>query len=260
MAEIRFEFLRPPRAWCGDRLLELGPARQQGVLAVLALNANREFSSDELLAAAWDDDPPPTGVKVVASYIYRIRALLPRPEVLRTSPHGYLLTLAGNQTDTGQLASFLADGRRSRFAGDLRGATDCFASALDLFQGEPLGGLSGRYLESQRRKLCELRRQLQRERIDLIMRLGRLNDALTALVELATQDPLDEHLAAKLMLAWYLDGRPSSALDVYRRTRNVLIEELGIEPGPELRSLHWSILSNSVRTACCEHDCTRDAG
>ncbi|WP_442914332.1 AfsR/SARP family transcriptional regulator [Kribbella sp. NBC_00709] len=108
--------------------LELGPSRQQGVLAVLALNANRDLTSDELLAAAWDDDPPPTGVKVVASYIYRIRAVLPCPEVLQTSPHGYLLALTTSQTDVGQLTAVLADGKAARSVGDLRCAAECYGT------------------------------------------------------------------------------------------------------------------------------------
>ncbi|MBB5841564.1 BTAD domain-containing putative transcriptional regulator [Kribbella italica] len=260
MCEIRFEFLRPPRAWCGDRLLQLGPARQQGVLAVLALNANREFTSDELLTAAWDEDEPPSGAKVVASYIYRIRNLLPCPDLLRTVPHGYQLCLRTDQTDVGQLEALLKEARTARAASNFEYAAGRLAAALDLFGGEPLGGLPGRYLESQRRKLRELHRQVQCERIDLVIRLGGLTDALAELVEVATQDPLDERLAGLLMHAWYLDGRPSSALDVYRRTRNALVQELGIEPGPELRSLHWAILSNTVGAACCNHHCTKRAG
>jgi DNA-binding SARP family transcriptional activator len=256
VSEIRFEFLRPPRAWCGDLPVQLGPARQQGVLAVLALNANREFTSDELLTAAWDEDQPPSGAKVVASYIYRIRTLLPCPELLQTAPHGYRLCLRTDQTDVGRLETLRAEVRSARAARDLEYAAGRLTSALDLFAGEPLGGLPGRYLESQRRKLRELHRQVQCERLDLAIRLGGLDDALAELVEVATQDPLDERLAGLLMHAWYLDGRPSSALDVYRRTRNALIQELGIEPGPELRSLHRSILSNTVGAACCNHQCT----
>lgn len=260
MSEIRFEFLRPPRAWCGELPVQLGPARQQGVLAVLALNANREFTSDELLTAAWDEDQPPSGAKVVASYIYRIRSLLPCPELLQTAPHGYRLCLRTDQTDAGQLEIYLAQARTARAASDLEYAADRLTSALNLYGGEPLGGLPGRYLESQRRKLRELHRQVQCERIDLAIRRGGLNEALAELVEVATQDPLDERLAGLLMHAWYLDGRPSSALEVYRRTRAALIQELGIEPGPELSSLHRSILSNTVGTACCDHHCTKRAG
>ncbi|WP_327640807.1 helix-turn-helix domain-containing protein [Kribbella sp. NBC_00482] len=90
MAVVTFEFLRQPRAWHGRHRSTLGTPRQQGLLAVLALNANHELTKDELLTTAWDD-PPPAGVKVVASYIYRIRSLRPEPDLRLRSERGYLL-------------------------------------------------------------------------------------------------------------------------------------------------------------------------
>lgn len=244
MTALRFELLRPPRAWYGDQLLALGPVRQQAVVAVLALNANRAMTARELLSAAWGDEAPATGTKVVAPYIYRVRRSLPCPALLPRTQYGYLLRVEPDQLDISKFDARVAEARTARATEDLAGALAGFTSALDLYDGDPLGGLPGPYLAAHRLRLVELRRQVLGERLDVELQLGRCEGVIAELSGLVQEEPLDERFATKLMIALYLDGRQSLALDVYRRTRTALIDELGVEPGPKLRATHRMILAN----------------
>jgi DNA-binding SARP family transcriptional activator len=233
------------RAWYGDRLIDLGPVRQQTLAAVLVLNANRVLTADDLLAAAWDDEEAPsTGAKVIAPYIYRIRRLLPDPGLLRRCRLGYSLELGPERLDVSEFETLAGTARVARRAGDLEFAQATFDKALSLFQGDPLGGMLGRYLAARRGRFVELRHIVLSERIEVALQLGRHEDVIADLTALVAEAPLDERFAKHLMLALCLDGRQSLALQVYRRTRTHLVEQLGIEPGPALRETHRSILTD----------------
>ncbi len=228
--QLRIDLLGPLVVRQGDTQIEPGPLLQQALLAVLALRANRVCTAEELFDAVWGDRPPATGLKVLPPYIYRLRKALPIDGLLERSRDGYVLRLQPGVLDTDRFDAAVR-------AGD-------YAEALTLFRGEPLTGLPGQYLATHRQRLSELRYKVLSDRIDLDLAGGRHADVVPELVTAVADRPLDERLAGQLMLALYAGGRQAEALGVYTATRDILIDQLGVEPGPELRATHQRILRN----------------
>lgn len=238
---LRIDLLGPLAVRFGGRALDTGPIRQQVLLAVLALRANRVSTPEELLDAVWGDSPPPTGLKVIPPYIYRIRKLLPSDGLLDRTRDGYVLRVPPNCVDVDRFEAAVAAVDQ---LSDPERAAEMYAEALTLFRGEPLGGLPGSYLSTQRHRLAERRDKVLSDRIDLDLANGRHAEVVSELVGLVADRPLDERVAAQLMLALYRSGRQAEALANYGKTRAILVEQLGVEPGPELRAAHETILRN----------------
>ncbi|MER7249173.1 BTAD domain-containing putative transcriptional regulator [Kribbella sp. NPDC000426] len=243
--DLRLDLLGPLRGRSGDRRLDLGPTRQQTLLAVLALRSNQVISADELLDLVWSDAPPSTGAKIVPPYIYRLRKLLPDGVLVHTRD-GYSLRLAPGALDLDRFEDLVSAAHACRSKDD---AAANLSEALGLFSGEPLSGLAGHYLSVQRHRLTERRLKVLAERIELDLERGRYGDLVPELVALVEEDRLREQFAGQLMLAYWRSGRISQALETYTRTRHELIEQLGVEPGPELRSIHERILQNDEPVA-----------
>ena len=228
--QLRIDLLGPLVVRQGDTPIEPGPLRQQALLAVLALRANRVCTAEELFDAVWGDRPPATGLKVLPTYIYRIRKALPVGDLLERTRDGYVLRLPPDVLDV------------SRFDTAVRAGN--YTEALELFRGEPLSGLPGHYLATHRQRLVEQRYKALSDRIDVDLASGRHADVVPDLVTAVADRPLDERLAGQLMLALYAGGRQAEALTVYTSTRDILVDQLGVEPGPELRATHQRILRN----------------
>ncbi|WP_427890561.1 BTAD domain-containing putative transcriptional regulator [Kribbella sp. GL6] len=236
--DLRLDLLGPLRGWAGEREVELGPLRQQALLAVLALRANRVLSADELVDLVWNDAPPGSGARIVAPYVYRLRQLLPK-DVLVRSRDGYSLRLVG--TDLTRFEALVGEAHATD---DVDVRADRLAEALALFRGEPLSGLPGHYLGVERHRLSERRLKVLAERIDADLERGRYADLVPELVALVEADRLREQFAGQLMLAYWRSGRSSDALATYTQTRQTLIDQLGVEPGPALRAIHERVLRN----------------
>jgi DNA-binding SARP family transcriptional activator len=243
--QLRIDLLGPMRGWYGEQALDLGPSRQQSLLAVLALRANQVVGADELVELVWSDAPPATGSKIVPTYVYRLRKLLP-DGVVSSTREGYCLQLAPDALDLSRFESLVSAGYAARAAGDLDQAAASLATALNLYSGEPLAGLAGHYLNVQRHRLTERRLKILAERIDLDLERGRYGDLVPELVALVEEDRLREQFAGQLMLAYWRSGRVSEALEIYSRARKELVDQLGVEPGPGLRAIHGQILANDT--------------
>ena len=230
-ADLRLDLLGPLRGWADDRRIDLGPVRQQALLAVLAFRSNQVVSADELVDLVWSDAPPASGARIVPPYIYRLRKLLPE-DVLVHSRDGYSLRLAPGALDLARFEELVSAAHATQ---DSDEAAAKLSEALDLFTGDPLSGLAGHYLSVQRHRLTERRLKVLAERIDLDLQRGRYGDLVPELVALVDEDRLREQFAGQLMLAYWRSGRVSEALDTYTRTRQELIEQPGVEPGPALR-------------------------
>ncbi len=241
--QLRIEILGPLRVRWDDEALSIGAHRLQALLAVLALRANQVCLPEELLDHVWHDSPPGTGLKVLPPYIYRLRQALPADVLDRTSD-GYILRLPQGALDISDFEAAATEAARLRGSGDLDAAAAECSRALALFRGEPLAGLPGPYLAAQRRRLLERHDRVFGDRIDLDLDRGRTAELVAELVPAVAARPFDERLAGQLMRALAADGRQADALDVYTRTRDVLIEQLGVEPGPALRKIHQSVLRN----------------
>ncbi|MFI5734862.1 AfsR/SARP family transcriptional regulator [Kribbella sp. NPDC051587] len=243
-APLRVDLLGPLVVRRGETSYEPGPLRQQALFAVLALQANRVCTAEELFDAVWADKPPASGLRVLPSYIYRLRKVLPLKGLLETTREGYILRLPEEVTDVGRFDAAVRTAVARQKEGDTAAAAASYTEALELFRGEPLSGLPGHYLAVHRQRLVERRYKVLSDRIELDLAGGRHADITPELVAVVAERPLDERLAGQLMLALYAGGRQAEAQAVYTSTRDTLVDQLGVEPGPELRATHQRILRN----------------
>ncbi|XXZ52462.1 BTAD domain-containing putative transcriptional regulator [Streptomyces cavourensis] len=215
-------------------------------MAALLLNANRVISVDRITEYVWDGAPPPSAAATVRTYVMRLRQSLGEHASARilTRAPGYLLELGEHESDLGQFAAHRRRAAELAERGDLEGSSAALAEALALWREEPLADIPSRTLRDvEGRYLQELRLQTMELRFDAELALLRHAEIVPELVRLVREHPLREALVGKLMLALFRSGRQSEALDLYRRTRVLLVEQLGAEPGADLREVHRHILS-----------------
>ncbi|MER5208825.1 BTAD domain-containing putative transcriptional regulator [Streptomyces sp. NPDC002825] len=245
---LRIDLLGPVRALRGDVPVALGPVRRQAVLAALVLRAPGFVTYRQLLEDVWGAEPPGTGHRVLPSYVYALRRALdpagarPGGSVIGGGRGGYRFEAGGARTDLAELAEQAALGRHAKASGDLAGALDAGGRALALLRGEPLPGLPGPLADTERHRLVRLRQALHQERAECLILLGRHQEALDGLMTAPVALPYDEPLAALRMRALYGSGRQAEALAVYRETRARLLDELGVEPGEDLRRVQQAVL------------------
>ncbi|MCT2589637.1 winged helix-turn-helix domain-containing protein [Streptomyces sp. N2-109] len=222
----------------GELLLP-GAPRLRAVVAALALNPRHSLSAEELAASLWHQ--PPDGARTtVRTYVMRLRRVLP-PDRLRTEPGCYRLTLAAEESDAERVDALLDRARRLTSEDPHRAALLDEAAAM--WRGEPLSDLGEcpvREVEAPR--LWELRLAVLHERFETHLALGRHRSVVAELTALVREHPLREQFTRQLMLALHRSGRTADALEVFRRTRDTLVAELGVEPQPELRELEAAIL------------------
>ncbi|TWP50212.1 tetratricopeptide repeat protein [Lentzea tibetensis] len=230
------------------RPLSLGPPRQRAVLAVLALRANHVVSRAELIDGVWGDDPPASADNGIHTYIAGLRRLFEPDrasrapsQVLLSTDAGYLLRLAGDRSDVATFRARLDQAARLRPV-EPDQAIAAFDTALGLWRGIALDGVPGPTAAVERARLAELRLTAIEQRAALMLSVGREAEVAAELATMVTTHPLRERLHGLLMSALYRGGRQAEALSVYANLRRLLIDELGIEPGPELRQLHEQLL------------------
>ena len=240
---------------CG-RAVPLGGPRQRAVLALLLLEANRVVSLDRLAEDLWGGDPPEGWVTTLQIYVSHLRqALEPgrargaAGEVLVTRNRGYLLRVDSERLDAARFQDGFAAGRAALEAGRYAEAAGTLRAALGLWRSGVLADLADyAFTRPEAARLEELRLAAVEARIDADLALGR-HDALTAeLEQLVTEHPLRERLHGQLILALYQGGRQADALAAYRRVRDLLAGELGIDPGEPLQRLHASDAGTRPRT------------
>jgi DNA-binding SARP family transcriptional activator/tetratricopeptide (TPR) repeat protein len=247
--ELRVEVLGAVRAFRGGGELDLGPPRQRAVLAMLALRANRVVTRDELVDGGWGTDPPASVVNRVHAHVAALRRVVEpdRPrrapgQVLASVGSGYRLALVPGHLDAEVFAARLDSARR---LGATANALAAFDAALGLWRGTALADIPGPFAEAERVRLGELRVTAAEERAAVILARGADPDLIPDLSALAVEHPLRERVRALLMIALYRAGRAAEALTVYADTRRLLVEELGVEPGPRLQRLHLDILAEA---------------
>ncbi|MFD7658505.1 BTAD domain-containing putative transcriptional regulator [Actinosynnema sp. NPDC059797] len=247
---LRFEVLGLLRAVRGGEEVDLGAAKQRAVLTVLLLARNTPVSRDQIIEAVWGDHPPSSAVNLVQTYVAGLRRAL-EPSRARRAPaelltsvgDGYLLRVEPSAVDLDDFERRVVAANRLRASGDLVAAATALEEALALWRGEPLGGVAGLFAEVERGRLVERRLAVLEERAELMLLIGRGAEQVPALASLVAEHPLRERGHGLLMRALCQAGRQAEALAAYREARRVLVEELGVEPGPELRKLHQAVLS-----------------
>ncbi|MFG2713966.1 BTAD domain-containing putative transcriptional regulator [Streptomyces goshikiensis] len=251
-AGVRFELLGPMRAYRGDERLGTGTPQQQAMLAVLLLRSGHGAGLGELIDALWGEEPPHAAVTTLRTYAWRWRKVLAEPGVLVSVGDGYRLVLQKPCLDVQEAEELAARAAVERGAGRREAAAKLLREALGLWQGEPLAALPGPYAERQRSRLEELRLRLLEDRLELDIEAGGEAAAVPDLRLLTSEHPLRERPVALLMRALCRTGRQADALNLFRTARQGLISEIGLEPGPELVSLHQRILSGDQELAGAE--------
>ena len=220
------------------------------LFAVLALHANQPVSAERLAVALWGEDVPPSAVKTVQVYVARLRKALDDPDVLVTTPAGYRLRVRPGELDAERFERQVADGREALAAGRAEHAAAELREALELWRGPPLAELASTpFAPAEIARLEEQRLAAVELRVDADLAAGRHAELVGELQQLTTEHPWRERLHAQLMLALYRSGRQADALEAYRHAREVLVEQLGIEPGAELHDLHEAILAHDPAIA-----------
>ncbi|MEU4765898.1 BTAD domain-containing putative transcriptional regulator [Actinosynnema sp. NPDC023794] len=229
-----------------DGDVKIPPGRQQVVLAILLLEANRVVGVDTLVDAIWNDAPPATARTQVQICVSALRGTLIRAgrgEAIATKPPGYSLRVADGELDLHLFARLTADAEEAIRVGDRVAASTLLRQALGLWRGPALGGTTSRALNARAAKLDEDRLAALEMSLDLELAAGRHHHLVGEISALVAQHPLRERLRGQLMLALHRSGRQAEALEVYRVARDLLVDELGLEPGDELRRLEGAILA-----------------
>ncbi len=225
--------------------LGLGGPRQRTVLAALGLNVNRVTSVDQLIDAVWDDNPPSTArsqIQVSISALRRVLAAAGRPNAILTRVPGYQLELDDDDLDTLRFSRLVGEAHAQAEVGAVSEAVASLESALDCWQGSALSGVTSDAVRRGAIQLADRHLTVVEERIRLCLLLGRHDHIMAEMWELVAQHPLRERLHGFLMIGLYRSGRQAEALEVLRRARSTLIDQIGIEPGHELQALGRQIL------------------
>ncbi|MEV0170005.1 BTAD domain-containing putative transcriptional regulator [Streptomyces sp. NPDC050803] len=234
---MEFRLLGGVEAGTAAGPIELGPARQQRVLAALLVDVNRPVTVEQLVHRVWGDKPPQRATQTLYSYVSRLRRLL--PGVIARGSGGYALSADEPMVDIHRFRRLLGLARQ---ADDDARAVALFQEALALWRGEPFLGADTPWFNAARDTLRKERWAAELDCTDLRLRLGEHTVLLAVLAERSAEHPLDERLAAQYMLALHRCGRQADALAHYRHVRGILAEELGIDPSRDLQRLHEAML------------------
>jgi DNA-binding SARP family transcriptional activator len=226
-------------------ILPVAPGKQRAVLAALLLSADPVVSIDELTDVLWGTAAPPSARVAVQNHIMKLRKSLGEGARIRTHPGGYEIRVGDSELDVSRFEAHLAAARSAARDGSWVTAAGQARAGLAIWRGEPLSDVESDLLATRDiPRLAELRLQATEIRLDAELHLGRHAEVITEAQRLAAAHPLRERLHSLLMLALYRDARQAEALAAYARARQILIEELGTEPGGELRELHRQILNS----------------
>jgi DNA-binding SARP family transcriptional activator len=235
---VEFLILGPLEVLDGDLPIEIAGSKRRALLALLVLRANEVIRTDRLIDDLWGERPPANATAALQNHVSRLRKSL-GADVLIRREWGYALRTPPESIDLRRFEGLVREadplpaGERALKLGE----------AMTLWRGAALSDLSNEpALQHDLARLEELRVSTIERRVDADLEAGRNSELIGELETLIAQHPLREHLRSQLILALYRAGRQAEALEVYRETRRVLAEELGLDPSPELRELERAIL------------------
>src|SRR6201997_4545598 len=246
--DLDFGVLGPLQLSVDCQAVPVGPPKQSAVLAMLLINRNRPVSMDSLINAMWEDSPQPDPVHNLHVYVANLRRILGRAgvdprTVLASARPGYRLSVPDTACDLGRFNTEKAAGVQAAAAGRFGQASDRLSAALAQWRGPVLHDLlEFRFVETFATALDEDKVLAHTVRAEAEIACGRAHSVISEMEALVVQYPYREPLWAQLITAYYVDERQTDALDAYRRLRDTLSEELGIEPGPGLSTLQRRIL------------------
>ena len=251
---MEFRILGPLEVAERARQIPIPGGRQGALLALLLLHGNEVVSSDRLLDELWAGEGSERSQNALQQVVSRLRRALGVDRIV-TRPPGYLLHVKPDELDSQRFEHLLDEGRAALRAENAKLAAETLREGLALFCGEPLSDFRYEpFAQSEIARLEELHLEALEERIDADLALGRHGELVGELEPLVAANPLRERLTGQHMIALYRSGRQAEALEAFRQARGRLVEELGLEPGPELRELEASILrQDAALTARAQH-------
>jgi DNA-binding SARP family transcriptional activator len=248
-AEFEFKLLGPLEVMTSGYTVPIKAAKQRVVLASLLVDTGRVVTVDQLVTRLWDNAIPDGARATLRNYVMRLRQALNMTAAtgsIVTCAEGYCLDLSGHELDVLRFEALLEQAKGATADGRSDRASALLASALGLWRGAPLSNVPSEVLHREVLPRLDEQWLLARElRIDAALAVGRHQDITVELGELTERHPLRERFWAQRMLALYRSGRQAEALDCYRHLSTLLAAELGINPSPELQSLHQAILTNN---------------
>lgn len=245
-ARMEFCLLGPLLVRRGSHAVVIAQGKQKALLAALLLRGNYVVTIDELIELLWASTPPRSARVTLQNYVKRLRGALDADgRRICTQPGGYMISLDPSELDVNRSEAMLDTARAAAVSGAWLTTARQARQALSLWRGEPLADVRSDALErSEVPRLTEMRLQLSEIAIEADLHLHRHTHVIGELLRLIADAPLRERLHALLMLALLADARRAEALACYQRAREILVSELGVEPGLDLRLLHQRILAD----------------
>lgn len=248
---MRFRVLGPLRVWNGTRWCAIRADHQRLVLALLLIEAGRAVSTDRLIDEVWGASPPKTARNTIQAYVVRLRRTIDggfTQNPLATSDHGYELTIGDADLDAGVFQRLGESAERCLAAGDREAAVTQLADALALWGGPAFANVAQTStVAAETGRLEQARLSALETRLGIELDLGRHAQIVDELAGLVAENPLREQFRVQHMLALHRCGRRAEALQAYREGREILIDELGVEPGRALRELESAILRDDQK-------------
>jgi len=242
--QLDFRVLGPLEVRANSSTLTVKGRAERALLALLLTSPGRVFSVASIISGLWGAGAPPTADRTVQQYVSRLRRSLPADVVVTRAP-GYLLDARPEQVDAERFRALVRQGRLQLSAGDCVTAAATFGDALLMWRGEPFGEFEqAAFAAAERTALDELRLAAVEDRVQAELAVGVGAELVGELETLLSHYPLRERLWGQLMTALYRSGRQADALAAYQRARSLLIDELGIEPGPDLRTIEARVLAH----------------
>ncbi|NUR89655.1 MAG: AfsR/SARP family transcriptional regulator, partial [Nonomuraea sp.] len=260
---LEFRILGPLEAHVGGQLVRLGGARQRSLLAALLIEAGRTQSLDRLAHAVWADEQPESVRTQIAIRVHGLRKAFRAAgcdaPVIVTEKYGYRLATDVAWVDAEEAGALTTRARTLAAAGDVDDAATLYGRALALWRGSALAELDSAAITTAGRGLDDTRLEVAERWADLELARGRPREVVSRLAALVEEHPLREGLRERLMLALSRAGRQADALESYRQGRELLLEELGLEPGDGLREAHQAVLRGMEEPAEPVHAVGRPA-
>lgn len=246
---MQFLVLGPLAIIADGHTVALPAAKHRALLTALLVHANQTVSADGLIDALWNGEPPASAAKTLQTYVSQLRrelepSALPGDwRALRTVDGGYRLRVSDDRLDASRFERLTYEGRQALSRGDAATAAAWLREGLALWRGRAYGELAAApFARAEAARLEEMRLAALEVRAEAELALGGHAELVGELEELVGREPFRERIWGHLMLALYRSGRQADALSAYRKVRDHLADQLGIDPGTELRRLEERIL------------------